>query len=245
MFVFTTALTSDYLWRAAPLLASLHLLRSCRCWVATVNFANMPPGRGYRTVPLESARGCNQQGQVLDVVNVMEGEVLIQADADAVIQRDFSTDEKALLAELRPGLVALGPNGAGRETGEVEYHRLLPHCSIEDVNRRLGVRLDQVEVFNAGFIAAVPAVWRELRQYYEVMYAAGAHLFGNWRCCQLLLCCAIWNLGLSVIRLPRTLHAHWHFGRSQGDEIKDGKLYAGGELVAYAHHVPGVTEFGV
>jgi hypothetical protein len=235
--IFTTAITKDYLWRAAPLLASLYRFGG-DCRVVTVGFHNMPAGRGYCTHAMESNQACNQAGQVLDVLELDDGALLIQADADAVIQRDLDAAERELLGRLDSKSIAMGFNRVGPESGAEEYQLLSPHRSVEEVNQRLGVDLAQVAVYNAGFIAARVAVWRELRKWYDVMYAAGNHLFGNWRCCQLLLCCAIWHLGLHVIELPRTLHAHQHFGPHPDDQVVEGKLLVRGELAFYAHHVP-------
>jgi len=238
--IFCSALTADYLAKAAPFLVSLRRLRADRKYVVSVGFS-MPSAQGkYEAVSMAATgQPCNQQGQVLDVLPAVdEGEVLVMMDADALVQRDLLPAERTLLAGLTEWEIALGPNRLEPETGAEEFELLQARYPLPHVAGLLGTRLQNVPVYNCGFVAALPWVWRRLRRTYEELLGRAGECFGNWRACQLLLCMAIQQLELKVVELPRTIHAHQHFGRHPDDQVRDGRLFVKDQLAFYAHHIP-------
>lgn len=239
--IFCTTVTPDYLWRAAPLLASLRRLLSCRKVVVSVGF-DMPASDWYETVRLEPTGSvCNQQGQVLDVIpGLTNGDTLIMADADAVVQRNLSLEEIGWLSHLASDQVAAGPNRQADENGLQEIELLRPKLSPGETGRLLGSPLSDVPIHNCGFLAAKLPVWQQLRPSYEALAAKAADKFGNWRCCQLLLCTVIYQLGLRVQVISQEVHSHGHSGAWPGHEVREGRLYADGKLVFFAHHIAGV-----
>lgn len=240
--IFCTAITRDYLGRAAPLLASLRRLRSCRKFVVTVGFEIPDQPDQYRNVTLApTGQKANQQGQVLDVLPDVGDETLVMADSDAVVQRDLADDELDLFNGLGPTDIAMGPNILQPQTAAEEYLRLSPKRSLAEVAAALGSRLDTVPICNAGFVAAKPPVWRLLRKHYERLDALTSGMWGNWRACQLLFCVVVDQLGLRIVDVGRQTHSHYHDGPHPLNSIRDRKVYYGERLVFFAHCIPGIT----
>jgi len=241
---FTTTMTEDYT-RAEWLLKTLRHLKSCEVYVATVGY-NKPDTNTYRTAYMPpSEQFTNQQGQVLDILpGVQENDCIITADADAIIQRDMTPEEIALFLSLGDNDIGLGANKEfGQDLAfELTLCKMKPGKSLADFESLIGCKAEELMIYNCGFIAAKPAVWRRIRAKYNELWPKAAVFFDNWRCCQLILCATVRMLGINVVKLDAHIHSNGHFDLFEGrHEIKDMMLYLDGRPVLYAHNVGGLA----
>lgn len=175
-----------------------------------------------------------------------DDDVLILADADALIQRPLSEREVELLEGLGDAFLA-GPNRDEVQYGENEvmYGLRMTH-SWEDTTRRFGVTRDDMtkcRMYNFGLVAAKVGSWRRLRKLYRDMRGEGdpQEYFGNVAWMQYILCVLLYKHNIQVVDMPLEMHSHDHFGLRLEHGIKDRLLSYRGETVFFAHYVSGVT----
>lgn len=188
---------------------------------------------------------CPQDGSFLDGLPALsDSDVVILADADAVVQRDLTETELASFRGLGDA-VALGWNANPGQTGREEFNNLSPRVDLEAAAKILGTTpalLDAMPVYNCGFMAATLGTWRRIREAYTSEFRAkGPVIFADIHWGQLQFCLLLKMGGIRVKDLGYEIHSHGHYPLTAAHEIRDGKLYYDGQLVFFAHNVKGVS----
>jgi hypothetical protein len=231
-----TCVTENYVPRARPFLASLARVQSARLYCVCMGFdpgglrAEFPyvDFRSMSRHPSESF-GMLQTGRWLDVLPTEDGDPLyVLSDADAIVQRDFTSAELARFARYDGDTVGAGWNACeGDElAAEADRIRLAGRERYGDLSR---------PCFNCGVLAARASVWRRLRDEYESRCAEFYALTMHRSRSQFLLVWCMHRLGFRVDVLPVNLHANGHFGVPSGVEMRDGLAWAGGDPVLFRH----------
>ncbi len=218
---------------------------SCRvvCLLHPSDKRELPPN--VERVPFLGDR-YYQDGRFLDAIpGVSDDEVVILADADAHMQRDFSPSELDMMSSLGDGLAA-GWNAQPGQTGEQEFYGLERSTrGLPAVAEALGlpaVTLRNAPVFNWGLVAGKARTWRRLAKIYQETVGDKGELFSNPCYMQYLLCVLCHHNRIPIRSIGYLLHSHEHFPPlSRSHAIKEGKLYYNDKLVCYAHYVQGVT----
>ena len=234
--VFVTTCHPTY--QRAWIFPTLARLGSCRvvCLLDPADTRELPPN--CERHPFTGDR-CYQDGRFLDAMpGAPDDAVVILADADALVQRDFDAGELATFDRLKDGF-ALGYNKRPGQTGVEEYALLRPRQEISEAARVLGVSAATLRgawVYNFGLAAARAGTWRQLRTLYATTVGDhGVDLFDYMAWMQYLICVTLHHRGIPVEELGYATHAHGHFGLPDGCRVQGGKLYYRDRLVFFAH----------
>lgn len=190
-----------------------------------------------------------QDGRFLDSVPPLPPDrIVILADADAVLQRDFSDSELKLLDSLDDNSILAGPNMnmATNQLGAAELELLKPIAPLEKIAASLKVDvadLLECRMRNWGLVAARVSAWRTLQDHYAeaVGDANPQDWFTHPTWMQYLLCVMVHRHKMTLVDMPYTMHSHAHFGLTTWHGIKNRVLFYKGERVLYAHYCQGVT----
>jgi len=246
MIRLATGVTPNYLPRATPFLESL---RKCNVPSAlfAVNFDRDPPGLwhvnerilvDYSKARIQLPKYMLQHGGFVQFLPEAwkDTDVVVFTDADAVLQRPFSDEERASMGSVKDGEFQVGynrPNDA--QTLRHEATCLQPKVSLDEVHRRFP-GTENIPCRNFGFVVATVASWRELFKRTVALEKDCGECFWNPARVQFMACYAIGQPGLKFVDLSPVLHAHGHIGLKVGLEKKqDGLWYQDGQLVAFAH----------
>ncbi len=223
-----------------------HLTCDVVCLLHPGDIKTLPAGRNLFRVDYAGDCRYLQDGSFLDFLPMQppDDEVVVLADVDAVLQRDFRP------GELEPGDgMAAGWNRGPGQRGDSEYEDLKPFATVAAADEMLGVRLADVPVYNWGLLSARAATWRRLREAYRAVHDGGYPLVGHHPAHQQLLACvAVHKAGIPITPLGYKTHSHGHFQHLPGraeisprHRIIDRTLYYSDRTVAYVHYVRGVT----
>ncbi len=235
-----TVITENYLSRAAGFLDSAARITVCPVEVVCIGFdgpiASYPYLRWRRMERHPSmSHGMLQHGRALDAIpDLGADETVVQVDADIEVQRDLTDAEVVALNCMDERDFLIGPNAGPNDTLGNEAWRIgmdgRPFAGDEHWKGR--------PVFNCGAMAAKPAAWRSLRDLYERHFTEMVQR-SRHRCrCQWLQSWCLSRLGLWVQEMPRSMHAHGHFGVPDGVDFRDGRAMAGDEPVLFRHKLP-------
>jgi hypothetical protein len=236
-----TVITEDYLPRADGFLYSLRRLKDCRRWCFTLGWEAPPAlAASYFSVtflPLprhdSDSFGMCQSGRAAAALpEVGRNDTVIQVDADVVVQRNFTAQERGRLAAYDNGILGAAPNAG-------------PGDNLWDESARIHLvgwteggepALRALPCYNGGVLAARPRAWRRLRLAYEKRAAAFYTQSGHRSRCQWLLNWCFREAGLAVDVLPGSFHSHGHFGRPAGVTLDAaGVAHWGGLPVLFRH----------
>lgn len=186
-----------------------------------------------------------QQGKFLDAFPHDKDDIVILADADAVVQRDFNDAEQLAFDNLGGCLMA-GPNMYPGQGGAEELDILKLIVPVEEAVQKLRVTAEVLmglRMYNWGLVAGKASTWKRLQGYYEAMTFGfdPQTLFLHPTWLQYLLCAAVHRWAMPVVEMPYTVHSHQHFSVRPEHNIRKGQLYYGNELVMFAHWFRGVT----
>lgn len=186
-----------------------------------------------------------QHGSFLaDVPGVKDDDIVILADADAVVQRDLDAAELKTLHVLGDGF-ALGYNAGKGQKGEYEFRLLQPKVSVNAAAEQTGMTvplLMKVPVYNTGLVAGRVESWHHLHFFYNQHFGPGVGetIFAYPAWMQYFVCLTLAYNAIPVTELGYETHSHGHFGLSPWHAIADGRLTYMGQLVFFAHFVNGV-----
>lgn len=185
-----------------------------------------------------------QHGTFLDALPCHSDDVVVLADADAVVQRDWSESERAMLDTLGDRL-AVGFNMYPQQTGAEELDILRLTVPLEVAARALRLTPEDMTacpMYNWGLVAARVSTWRRLQDYYQAMTLGfdPQTLFVHPTWMQYVLCCALHKHGMPVVELGYQTHSHGHFTLTADHNVWKGKLRYKDEDVFLAHLVRGV-----
>jgi hypothetical protein len=241
--IFITSLTENYMPQAKRLLSSLKLLKSAQTFVLTQDFS-LPDGEGYRSIRVPSdfhlpLKKCPQQGHLIELIPALDdNDVVIIADADSSIQRDLLSDEIYMLMNLG-GRVGLSNNACEDQDILSECLVCRPKIPMQNVFEFFGKGSENTKIYNCGFIAAKPPVWRTAAKKFGELWPTSSEIFAEWRSCQVALCVAFQSSGIEVLNMGYGMHTQGHFPPQDLHAIQDGVLYYGNRPVFFVHHVDG------
>lgn len=246
--IFTTTCNKDY--HRAWIFQSLSKLGGAVAALLHPDDKRELPSNVWR-MPFVSDR-FYQQGTFIDAMaqeiqsDDWDNQVIMLADADAVIQRDLNDDERLMLDNLGDGF-AIGYNMHPRQTGAEEQAilRLAVDKGYAANALRLTTKvLDECPMFNFGLVAGKVSTWRRLRKLYAHHTEACSNpqvLFVNPTWMQYVICAIIYAAGIPVVPMPYSMHSHQHFTMTPEHHVRQRVLYYRYAPVFFAHYVAGVT----
>lgn len=229
---FVQLLTRNYLKKGIPSLDSAANLKTAERHLVCYKFEptdylkgryphfelhHLPP------TPFESFNMV-QGGQFLDALPAMnDDELVILADADILIQRDFTAQELQQFDRMDGKTLALAWNAHDKDNLHEEAGRI--GMTAEDW-------MKNVPCYNCGVIVGRVSAWKKLRAEFE-KDAIDWYSKSDNRCrIQWVICNAIRRAGLRVAPLSLATHAHGHFELAPG-VTPDGKHL--GDTVLFRH----------
>lgn len=224
--------------QARPFLDSLHVVKTAQPWVVCLDFK---PDRELRSLyphcnfvhsdeiekSLTRFQPTDGFGSWLTAFpDATDTSIVLQTDADVIVQRDFTVDELELVRDTRT--LCVGPNCGDND-------------NLADEGKRIGIaapELSDTPCYNGGAMLASVGMFKQLKAAFDAGWDDFCKLSTHRSRSQFHLCKVIHNTpSISVTLMPRTLHTHGHFGLPAGCEFKYGKLFHKGELVALRHNL--------
>ena len=233
MIHISSAVTGLYYSSAKLWIESCKNLSGCKIHVGTIGFKSKEIDSFY--MPYKKPFNCQQQGQVVDFISI-KNDTLLMVDVDAFFQRDFNEKERSLIENLSENQIAIGYNWSPDQTASSEYEALKPKSPPD--KDMFFKDWESTKIYNFGVVAAKKKVWKRLKKLYESVYPEWSKRFENWRCCQMIACFCVRNLGLEVVLLDRHFHSHHVDENTESYNIKNNKLYYQNMEVLIAHHTP-------
>ena len=235
-------LTENYLERARPFLRSLEKLSGVDRWIIGLGFHSPPQGQTsrvrYACMPRhrsESSPGIMQHGRWLDALpDVQDDEVCLLSDADIVVQRDFTPEERQFFEFLGENEYAAGWNGGEHDNLLEEAKRIGLAPEAVDLMQS-DIAWSKIPCWNTGVLAMRGRSWKRLRDLYESrcerFYRLTLHRSrGQW-----FICFCLHRLGMQAKILPGQTHLHGHLGMPSGGEIREGVAYYRNKVVLFRH----------
>lgn len=236
-----TGITPNYLPRATPFLDSLVKHANIPVAAFAVDFGSplyqLPCVMvDYAKCPLRLPKFMLQTGGFTHFVDWPDGDVVIFTDADAVLQRPFTDEEKQRFSSVWAGEFLVGynmPNQA--QTLAQEAPRLSPKMPVDEIET-LWPGIRGMACRNFGFVVARMSAWRKLLAETIALESLCAFTFDNPARVQFMACYAIQRGGYVMSGLSPVTHAHGHCGLKDGlTKGEDGLWRQDGEVVAFAH----------
>lgn len=178
---------------------------------------------------------CCEGGDFLDYFKFEDSEMILQLDADMIMQRQFDDWDPYIikLIQNRPGKAAIGMSPAFNPTPTLreEFHRLRPKKSYGKVNIDFPGRWGEMPLYCCGVIVCRADTYKKISQLYLAdidkmidcfdHHAAGQWLF-NYHC-----------KDFDIINLGNTFHnAFWFIDT----DVEDGEqLTHKGNVVLFNH----------
>ena len=153
-----------------------------------------------------------QAGEFLKRLRPLEDrDIIIFTDADMVMQRPFERREiEEFVFCTEPDTVWLAVNGEPGDTLRHEAELLEP--DVEDwIVDKLFPGWREIPVWNCGVIVARAATYARLRDMALALMPAAETCFRHYAVIQWVICYCV-GRWLKHALLPRTIHAHGHFG---------------------------------
>lgn len=251
-------LTEGYVPRARPFLKSLSRLTGTDPHVIGLGFSFGAaqdferefickgfPGFDFVVMPRhwsESSCGIMQHGRWLDALpDVRDDEVYIISDADIIVQRDFTPEERQRFEGCGENEFLVGWNAGQGDSLVEEAGRIgftddgtwTSPWGDDDTPYRSNWK--NIPCFNTGILAMRGRNWRRLRDLYESrcerFYKLTTHRSrGQW-----LINFCLARLGMTPSILSTSTHGHGHFGIPPDVTINDGIAYYRGKMVLFRH----------
>ena len=252
-YILTTQVTKDYYERARPLFESVFEHWPHRFLIGCIGFVpdDYTPDTHYfvsiknvATYRNDYPRNrddfvCMQGGEFIDYLNCDDDDLVIEIDADNIMQRPFTADELAAIVPERNQIIATYPANPPQSLHTVWKNlRFKMNRSYTDL--LYGVN-DRPE-FCGAFLVARATTWRRLRgfvvNYFDTMVAANAR--GHHAGIQLLISAIAWR-HFNV----RVVGNHYQVGqwyKRFNTSVEDDKLLLDGEVVIFNHNKFNVLE---
>lgn len=236
-------LTENYVERARPFLHTVGRLSDIRHCIVCLEFSHESMQRRYAfphffSMPRhwsESSLGILQHGRWLDALwDALDDEVYLLSDADIVVQRDFTPEERERFESCGENSFLAGWNaGEGdnllREAERISLSPKANNLMVSDTAWSI------IPCFNTGILAMRGRNWKRLRDLYESrcerFYVLTSHRSrGQW-----LMNWCLHRLGLTPGILPGAVHSHGHMGVPKEVTIRDGVAYYRDKVVLFRH----------
>jgi len=247
-----TCVNEDRLAKALAFLARLPVDPEVKWFCVALGFEVSNEIRGwYKHVEfhhlsragVRSARGSGwiQPGAFLPCINAADDDVVITVDADSVVQRKLTREERARFLGYGADTLGVGWNAGPDDTLAAEFPRLSPQVTLAQME--FG-HMDR-PMFNTGVLVAKPAAYRRLCREYDREWPGFAALFDHAAKHQWLISWLLASRRFHVDVLGHELHTHGHYGMPQQCCVRDGTLYharrpdrADEAAVYVRHHLP-------
>lgn len=244
MLILATAADKNYIERITPYLHTVaehgaafdrRVLVTVGCQVEMPEALGAIEAVGLPAVMILGHTGifCVQQGCFLEVLGASDDDVIVFTDGDIRMQRPPSNAELAWLHALPDRTIALGWNAGPDDTLANEAHRLAlaseGYAPFEAYRHR--------RIYNWGVAITRVATYRAIYRRYLELWPSYAPHTTHYAATQLLLCAAVYQLGLHIWELPYSVHAHGVFGGPlPGVEAQGDMLFVDGMPALFRHH---------
>lgn len=187
---------------------------------------------------VEKYNGITQWGGWLNVqMDLNPDDTYIVVDGDAVFQRDFLQSEIDRFNSYDHNTLGIGYNASPDDTLLNEAGRL--GTDLTDVNETMKEWYGSLDrkVYNTGFMAAKPAVYKAMKTFIEGEWDRFSPCFKHYAKIQYLICVALFNLGVKIDELDYSIHTHGHFGIPSACTWDGKSLQHNGIPVLFRHNI--------
>lgn len=174
---------------------------------------------------------CCEGGDFFNYFSFNPDELIIQPDADMIMQRTMSPSEKNILLNFQQGDIGMSASSKPTTMLREEFYRLRPKKNYIKVNRDFPGRLGEFPLYCCGVIVAAADTYKKISEKYlasidTMMANFDHHAAGQW----------IFNYhakAFNIIDLGNTFHnASWFIDT----DIEDGDyLLHKGQIVLFNH----------
>lgn len=178
---------------------------------------------------------CIQHGSFVNVLDFPDDEIVIYTDGDFFMQRPMDSGEFDFF-NLKKGEAITSWNGSEGETLSIEFDRLSPKVSRDDMTKAWGEGWEKLYIFNVGLIVMRFDDWREMYQIYMEHWGTACLCMGHAARQQWLISWVL-NKYFQVKVAPWSIHAHGHFGLKPGMTVENGVAYHNGKVALFKHHL--------
>jgi hypothetical protein len=144
-----------------------------RGWYKHVEFFQLARA-GIRSA---SGGGWVQPGAFLSCMNAADDDIVITVDADSVVQRKLTDEERARFLGYGANTLGVGWNAGPADTLATEFPRLSPKGTLAQLESQFGL-MDR-PMFNTAVLVAKPAAYRRLCCEYDREWPRFAALFDH------------------------------------------------------------------
>jgi len=174
---------------------------------------------------------CCEGGDFFDYFSFTPDELILQVDADMIMQRTISPSEKKILDAMKQGDVAMSASAKPIMTLREEFFRLRPKRNYLKINREFPGRWGAIPLYCSGIVIARADTYKEISRKYlgdidKMTQNFDHHAAGQW-----LLSYHLTNF--NVIDMGNTFqNASWFIDT---DAEEGDYMTHGGQIVLFNH----------
>lgn len=225
--VITCVDTGYYYNKMGHWLEGSKLLKSASVYIVTLDFDVEDshkvafPHINYIRINRDQCPGintnnCFQHGDWLNVFGFLdEKDIVVCIDGDAIIQRDFDSEELEMFNSWKDNVVGMNWNAGYGDTLTAEAYRISPIQSLYRIKEEWYPD-KELACHNAGVIIANISTWRLIYKKYMDNMTKIKTFFAAIAYQQWLINWVAQTGPLSVHILSQTVHSHMHFGMYPG-----------------------------
>jgi hypothetical protein len=250
MIHIVVALTKDYYQKSIPFFKSLEHNANCRVSIVAVGFHEYYDGCENIEVfhmPIELVQTrknnfpsnrpkyiCLESGEFLDFIRYDNGDIIVNPDADMIMQRPFTSEEIQMLENFEHGDIGMTYGNNPQVTMLEDINNIKPILSIPEINKLFTGNWSNKSAMTAGVVVARASTWKAIRELYVSSFDnmtkcfdhhAGGQWLLNW----------IANEKLKFVHLPESFHnGDWFNNKDTYEE--DGYLFMNdGTMILFNH----------
>lgn len=193
----------------------------------------------------KSDNGCIQYGEFLNhgfFDSVDENDIICFTDGDILMQRPFTREEMKAILSIGDKDILMQANSYIGESLEIEYKKLTPYITYEQLSERLGGIPSNFSVYNSGVIIAKKKAWRILYSEYLKLVNIIDCSFQNYARQQWLISYVSEKYLKPKIMSP-AIHTHFHAGPLKNSFFQKNDLYVDNTKVVFSHFAYPVSHF--
>jgi len=189
-------------------------------------------------IKFKNKNNCLQHGEFLyaNLFNKFrDDDFICFTDGDIILQRPLSLPEKLDILRLKENEVMLQFNAGIDDTLFDEHRRLGPkipaHESFKDI-----------PCYNTGVIICDKKTWKNIINYYSIVYPLVANMFDHYALQQWCLC-YIFHYFMKVKIMDYSFHMHNHHGIIPNSIYLNNEIYYKSNKVLFAHYIHNISAY--
>jgi hypothetical protein len=245
MIHLVTAITKNYEEKAKPYFDSIEHNSNMNNIVITLDYDSELRHR-YKTIRFvrgdstkvksPNINGCIQHGGWLEFLQLPDDDKVIFTDADILMQRGLTAEERGYIDSLQDGSVICSYNAGEHDTMSREWSRLESKDDISVINEYFCGEMDFLPCYNTGVLTASVKDWKGIYKAYNYHWHMIDNVLGHYAKQQFLLSCII-NLLFQPVIADYDFHTHGHFPVPYGVTLDDSTAYYKDSIIMFRHKI--------